>query len=75
MYLVKRTRWISIAVGAITFGIVVCVSLLTGAAQQPVTTQRNSPAIPEADGQVRGQPMGDQTPIDDIVRMVERVAP
>src|SRR5712691_5041431 len=53
MYLVKRTRWISIAVGAITFGIVVGASLLTGAAQQPVTTQRNSPAIPEADGQVR----------------------
>src|SRR5438105_15859029 len=54
MYVVKRTRWwISMAVGAITLGTVVGVSLLTGAAQQPVTTQRNSPVIPEADGQVR----------------------
>src|SRR5438046_2070407 len=53
MYLVKRTRWISIAVGAITLGIVIGVSLVAGAARQPATTQRNSPAIPEADGQVR----------------------
>jgi len=31
--------------------------------------------VVDPSGQVRGQPMGDQTPIDDIVRMVERVAP
>ena len=31
--------------------------------------------VVDPSGQVRGQPVGDQTPIDDIVRMVERVAP
>jgi protein SCO1/2 len=31
--------------------------------------------VVDPSGQVRGQPMGDQKPIDDIVRMVERVAP